>query len=334
MQLIKEDKMHNYVRTLIGVVLAVNSVSTVYAADSLYWGNQYGGPIAGQFRVGNLDGSGLPSALAAFQPGPCGIAITPGTGKIYFGNYGTPGIQVADLNGSNSTTLFAGENFICGIAVDSRNNKIYWSTIFSDTIKVGNLDGSGSPTVLYAEPKSSWPTGVAIDRVNNKLYWTNQHSNQLRVGPLSGGVATTLIGGEQNPIGVVINSETRKLYWANFNGGKGGLSSGIRTADLDATGTVASNVATLFAWEAPAGLALDAAAHKIYWTDYGNAFYGGTVRYGNLDGSGSAASFNSTLFSHENHPNFPAILKAPVSIEKPSISGGNRSRCSSCLYHW
>jgi len=70
------------------------------------------------------------------------------------------------------------------------------------------------------------------------------------------------------------------IYWSN--------GSAIQSGNLDGSGTPT----TLFSGESfTQGVAIDAAANKIYWADAIN----GTIRVGNLDGSGSAA----TMFGNE-----------------------------------
>jgi PKD domain len=104
-------------------------------------------------------------------------------------------------------------------------------------------------------------------------------------------------------------------------------------------------------------MAIDPVAGKIYWANLG----GGTIRVGNLDGSGPAATLFSgesspvgvaidpvagkiywggfgsgtirvgnldgsgpaaTLFGSENGPTFPALLRAPAGTGGPTLSGG------------
>jgi hypothetical protein len=62
------------------------------------------------------------------------------------------------------------------------------------------------------------------------------------------------------------------------------------------------------------GLAIDPGAGKIYW---GN-FTTGTIRVGNLDGTGTPQS----LFAGETNPWFLALLRSPAGTSAPQISGG------------
>jgi hypothetical protein len=76
------------------------------------------------------------------------------------------------------------------------------------------------------------------------------------------------------------------VYWGNANGTSGA----IRLGNLDGSGSPAS----LFSPEnSPFGVALDSAAGKIYWT----TFDFGSIRAGNLDGTGA-----QNLFTGETRP--------------------------------
>jgi DNA-binding beta-propeller fold protein YncE len=299
---------------LIAALILVISPSRSLAAvtgDQIYWGNE-----SGAVRSGNLNGGVAADAFAGETP--CGVAIDPAAGKIYWANWSGGGVRVGNLDGTGASTLFGeSDNNICGVAVDPAAGKIYWANFTTNTIKVGNLNGSGSPTTLFSEPSGSAPSGVAIDPAAGKIYWTNQFTDQVRVGNLGGGTASTLFGSdapvptdENNPIGVAIDPAAGKIYWTDL----GNCCSGpgqVRVGNLDGSGSPS----TLFDNEAgPGGLAIDPGANKIYWATFGP----GVIRSGPLDGSAPA----STLFSGESASLFAALLKAPVNTGRPAISGG------------
>ncbi len=310
---------------LIAALILVVSPSRSLAAgtgDQIYWGNEDSGVWSG-----SLDN---PGAAAIVRSGtPCGVALDPADGKIYWANW-SGGIKVANLDGTETvSTLFPeGGHNLCGVAVDPTNNKIYWADFTADTIRVGNLDGSDSPRTLFSEPTQPTqphpaPSGVAIDPVAGKIYWTNQFTDQVRFGNLDGsGSASTLFGSdapvptvERNPIGVAIDPDAGKIYWTNL----GNCCSGpgqVRVGNLN--GTVSEDSPkTLFSNESgPGGLAIDPAAGpagKIYWATFGP----GVIRSGNLDGSPGTTS---TLFSGQSQSLFAAILKAPAGTGAPIVS--------------
>jgi hypothetical protein len=273
----------------------------------IYWGNE-----SGSIGLGNLDGTGTAANLFTGEGGPCGVALDPAAGRMYWANFTFPGqIRVANLDGSGTaSTLFTDTGgFACGVAVDRAAGKIYWANFTADAIRVANLDGSGVAATLFQESGQSHPSGVAIDPSAGKIYWTNQDSDQVRVGNLDGsGSASTLFGpadAGDNPLGLAIDPAAGKVYWAAF------LSGEIRVGNLDGTGA-----STLFAGEnSGGGIAVDAAAGNLYWGTFGR----GEIRVGSLNGSGTP----STLFLGQGLPLFPALLRAPeAGVQLPAITGG------------
>jgi Low-density lipoprotein receptor repeat class B len=86
-------------------------------------------------------------------------------------------------------------------------------------------------------------------------------------------------------------SAANRIYWTNQ------ITGAIRTGNLDGSGTAHN----LFTGEnGPQGVAIDPAANKIYWANFGS---GGAIRTANLDGSGTAHN----LFAGENGPEGIAI---------------------------
>jgi hypothetical protein len=109
-------------------------------------------------------------------------------------------------------------------------------------------------------------------------------------------------------------SAADSIYWASESGFVG-------AGNLDGSGTAS----TLFGGEAsPAGMAIDPAANKIYWGNFGS----GAIRVANLDGTGTA----SDLFTGQGLANFPVLLRAPTGTGPPTISGepkvGEELSCS------
>jgi len=291
-----ESNLLTYSMVLVVLSLPVTS----NAEDSLYWGNRFVGTI----RAASLAGSGNPSDLFSGESGPCGVAIDPAAGRIYWASFNSNEIRVANLDGSGpASTLFGGEGGPCGVAIDPAAGKIYWANASTNAIRVANLDGLGAPATLFQEAPGTIPTGVVIDTAASAIYWTNQFSDEIRVGSLDGSGASTLVSGEDNPIGVAIDPEAGKIYWAQF-----GAPGSIRVANLDGTG-----ISTLFSGEVPGGVAIDPEANKVYWASFGSTL----IRVGNLDGTGA-----STLYDNESSPLFPVLLKVPESTDAPGISGG------------
>jgi 6-phosphogluconolactonase (cycloisomerase 2 family) len=278
------------------------------AGARIYWSNESG---AIRFAdVGGSAGTTLFGGEGGVDAGPCGVALDPAAGKVYWTNFFPGQIRAANLDGSGTaSTLFTDAGSVCGVALDRAAGKIYWANYTASSIRVANLDGTGVAATLFTELPGSGPSGVVIDRAAGKIYWTNQHSNELRVANLDGsGTASTLFGPAEagdNPIGLAIDPAAGKVYWAALGSGE------IRAGNIDGSG----GLSTLFTGEeSPGGVALDATAGKLYWASY----LGGGIRAGNLDGSGSPA----TVVGGERLPLFPALLQAPQSNGAPAISGG------------
>jgi DNA-binding beta-propeller fold protein YncE len=285
------------------LVLSAALPASAGAADSIYWGT---GSVPGAIRVGNLDGSGIPSSLLSGESAPQGVAIDPAAGRIYWADAGSTSssgaVRVANLDGSSPSTLFTDGHGPSGVAIDPAAGKIYWSDAFGAAIRVGSLNG-GSPSYLFTGEGS--PRGVAIDPAAGKIYWADNRSGAIRVGNLNGsGTPSSLFTGESNPYGVAIDPASGKIYWADSVPGA------IRVGNLDGTGSPSS----LFTGNHnPTGIAVDPAAGKIYWTDFGT----GAIWVGNIDGQGAG-----TLFTGESDLAFLALLRAPGGTGAPQITGG------------
>ena len=296
---------------LLAVLVALLLPASASAADSIYWSREDG---SNSIRFGPLSGDngGSTPAQTLFDDGgaPCGIAANPAAGKIYWANWSTGEIRVANLDGTlgSASTLFAEPGNVCGVAVDPAAGKIYWANFSTNEIRVGNLNGTGTPLTLFTDPGGSAPSGVAIDPANNKIYWTNQFSDEVRAGNLDGsGFAQSLFSGEDNPIGVAADPAAGKIYWTDLNAGT------VRVGPLG--GSTVGAAQTLFNSSTPSGPAIDPTTNKIYWTSWTSGL---GIRVGNLDGTGTV----STLFGGEGASLFAALVKAPVNTGRPAISGG------------
>jgi DNA-binding beta-propeller fold protein YncE len=292
---------------LLAVLVALLLPATANANDSIYWSREDG---SNSIRFGPLTGSTPAQTLFDDGGAPCGIAANPAAGKIYWANWNTGEIRVANLDGTlgSASTLFAEPGNVCGVAVDPAAGKIYWANFSTNEIRVGNLNGTGTPLTLFTDPGGSAPSGVAIDPANNKIYWTNQFSDEVRAGNLDGsGFAQSLFSGEDNPIGVAADPAAGKIYWTDLNAGT------VRVGPLG--GSTVGAAQTLFNSSTPSGPAIDPTTNKIYWTSWTSGL---GIRVGNRDGTGTV----STLFGGEGASLFAALVKAPVNTARPAISGG------------
>ena len=78
------------------MALGVLMPATASADDSIYWSREDG---SNSIRFGPLTGSTPAQTLFDDGGAPCGIAANPAAGKIYWANWNTGEIRVANLDG-------------------------------------------------------------------------------------------------------------------------------------------------------------------------------------------------------------------------------------------
>jgi len=170
---------------------------------------------------------------------------------------GAPGA----LNGNGTAASFNQPN---GVAVDAAGNVYVADTVNNLIRKIAS--GALATTTTLAVPSLSSPRGVAVDAAGN-IYVADTSNNKI-LKITSAGVVTTLAG------------------------------SGTAGA-LNGTGTAASFIS-------PNGVAVDAAGNNIYVADTSNylirritsaglvtTLAGTAGTWGNLNGTGTAATFNT-----------------------------------------
>jgi hypothetical protein len=127
-------------------------------------------------------------------------------------------------------------------------DRIYWSNLYGDSISWANLDGGGGGDLPINPSAIDGPMGLAIDTPAGKIYWSNYGSGN----PGDAGI------GDGTSIGV-----------ANLDG-----------SDAHIVPIAAGMVS------GPHGVAVDAGAGKLYWTDRVNEPSPPSwIGVSNLDGS-------------------------------------------------
>ncbi len=123
----------------------------------------------------NLDGTGVIQILTGLatygSAGVTGVVANPATNKLYWGTYtnsGTGTIGVANLDGSNASTLVSLPSQVGDLAVNPTSGKLYWTS--TSQISSMNLDGTGQ-AVFQNLPFTS-PNNLALDYAHEKIYWT------------------------------------------------------------------------------------------------------------------------------------------------------------------
>ena len=178
----------------------------------------------------------------------------------------------------------------------SRNqgNSVLARIIFLDLgagrVLSANPDGSDLKTLLIEGRKL--PDGLAVDVAAGHLYWTNMGNPKANDGTifrsdLDGGNLTTIVapGGTFTPKQLQIDKPSGKLYWCDREGMR------VMRANLDG-----SKIETLVdtsqrdprpgadATKWCVGIAVDAGAGKLYWTQKGGDNAGeGSILRANLD---------------------------------------------------
>jgi DNA-binding beta-propeller fold protein YncE len=168
--------------------------------------------------------------------------------------------------------------------------RIFFLDLGGGRVLSANPDGSDLKTLLIEGRKL--PDGLAVDVAGRHLYWTNMGNPKANDGTifrsdLDGRNLTTIIapGGTFTPKQLQIDKPNGKLYWCDREGMR------VMRANLDG-----SNIETLVdtsrgdprpgadASKWCVGIAIDADAGKLYWTQKGDDNAGeGSILRANLD---------------------------------------------------
>ncbi|PTL75569.1 Ig-like domain-containing protein [Vitiosangium sp. GDMCC 1.1324] len=90
----------------------------------------------------NFDGTNLETLASNLGGQGVGLAVDSSGGKVYYSTRGNS-IYVANLDGSNATTLVTGQTTVHGIAIDVTAGRLYWADWLAGMIRSANLaDGS------------------------------------------------------------------------------------------------------------------------------------------------------------------------------------------------
>ena len=319
------------------VALLALLVPGAEAANRIYWSSFDGGKIS----YWNLDNSGGANidTTGATVDGPMGMALDPAIGRVYWANWGGEGpgqsgiglgktISYANLGGGGGGTLPIAPAYVNGphgLAIDPIHQKIYWPNFGDNTIGYANLDGTGAGHLNTSGTSINGPRGVTIDLAANRIYWANYGTGfgtSISYADLSGaggGDLVTTGATVEGPEGIALDPIAGKFYWGNYgpNPAQSGTGDTIAYANLDGTGG-AHDLATGGASKVRVhGVALDPAAGRIYWPNYGN----NTLSSAALDGSGGANIPVNPAQATVNGPVLPTLLYVPLGTGLPGISG-------------
>lgn len=156
------------------------------------------------------------------------------------------------------------------ISLDTVQHKLYWTDIGTRKIQCAGFDGSGI-TDLVTKVDSS--LSIKLDLIHNQMYWTEEYTAKIRRANLDGTEVTDLFTSPWWLASLDLDITRNRMYWVTNNAGDYKY---ISSAMLDGS----NNKILVSGLEAPAALALDTNADKIYFSDAGR-----TILRCNLDGS-------------------------------------------------
>ena len=251
----------------------VLGVGAANAQQKMYWTNR------GQHKIqrANLDGSNIEDLVVTGDSEPLSIAIDLAAGKMYWTECNDDRmlrrIRRANLDGSQVESLVTNLLGPQGIALDVSQGKMYWTEgpEIPPLIRRANLDGSNIEDLVTAN--ISAPDGITLDLAAGKMYWTDWGLDNIQRANLDGTSVEEVVSTLRSPRDIVLDQGAARMYWTDLSTGK------IQRASLD--GSNIEDLVTNLIIPAT-GIALDLAARKMYWTEYGNL---GRIRRANLSGS-------------------------------------------------
>ena len=257
----KSGFMRRIAMFAIGSLFVALGATTARADD---WGKVYWTDTGSDnIRRANLDGSN-PEVLVTGLPSPCGLALDPVGGKMYWtgGWQGGMKISRANLDGTGIEDLLAGMSDPRGIALDVAAGKMYFSSEDNDMIRRANLDGTGIETILTNVP---FCQHLDLDLTAGKIYWTDIQNYTIERANLDGSGRETLLTGPGGPdwwypVGIELDVAAGKMYWADSQ------ADFLCRANLDGSGVEQFSLRPP-ADPAPTDLALDPVGGKLYWTN-------------------------------------------------------------------
>nr|XP_020455101.1 low-density lipoprotein receptor-related protein 1-like [Monopterus albus] len=127
-----------------------------------------------QINVARLDGS-FKNAVIQGLDKPHYLVVHPLLGKLYW----TDGdnISMANMDGSNRTTLFTSQKGPVGLSIDYDKEQLYWISSGNGTINRCQLDGSKLEILEGVKGKLTKATALAI--MGDKLWWADQATDQI-----------------------------------------------------------------------------------------------------------------------------------------------------------
>ena len=255
------------------------------AGGKMYWTDRH---LSDKIQRANLDGSEVEDLVTPATSGLAhsrrdGLALDVGAGKMYWTERAPGRIQRANLDGSDIEDVTEAGGAPYEVALDDAEGKLYWTDVNRGILRA-NLDGSGAELLVAMGIYD--PRGIAVDGSGGAIYAVDAYPNEAKPNEIrrfnldgtSGEVLALL--GMRGALAIALDVAGGKIYWTAPNRNDPKEEAKIQRANLDGTGvedllTVADGLVS------PQGIAVDAAAQRLYWTDQGTA----SIRSANLDGS-------------------------------------------------
>ena len=308
------------VQRLVQSVQNATGIAVDAAAGKIYWIEKINNR-SGRIRSANLNGTNV-RLVASLTSAPMGIAVDVSNKRLYITN-GWGKVQRFDVDGRNfRADLITGLSAPRGIAVDAAGGRIYWTEQTSRTTgKLQSADLNGANVRVVLREFAGLPNGIAVDSASGRLYMANAQGQVQRLNLDGSGFQSQFIPNLVSPQSVAVDAAASKIYWteagsirrANLDGtnrqnvvtGLGTPASlSISSAPVEVlipqsqrppiylqtgtgglqrlTGATVSSFPQ--AAQNATGLAVDAAAGKIYWIEKINN-RSGRIRSANLNGT-------------------------------------------------
>ncbi len=216
----------------------------------------------------NLDGSEPTALIESRLEIPDAIVLDSAKGKLIWVDAEQRMIHRANLDGSESETLFTLQRFAyrAYLALDQERRKIYWITTvplasgnYESSLRSSSLDDLQLETLLSFQDGSVY--SVTTDPVTGDVYWAQRHGEESEstIWRSSGNSFSPefLFPATSYVSNLEIDAALGKIYWTDL------FSNTIHRADMD--GSNLETIVSLGTVEPIFDFELDLIHGKIYW---------------------------------------------------------------------
>lgn len=165
---------------------APEGVAVDWVSRNLYWTDSRRRTV----EVSNLDGNNAKVVVKEGLVSPRGIALHPGSGKLFWSDWSrdAPKIESANLDGSGRVVLLNKDlKLPNNLVVDYEHNDLCWTDAGTHRIECLNLYTSSRRVVTLT---AAYPFDLAI--VGSNIFWTDWDTKAVHQIDRNGGVAVKL----------------------------------------------------------------------------------------------------------------------------------------------